>query len=203
VRGPRQEYELTLPGLADRAHVSADGRLLGVVDRDAPISLPLAVPAEGLDLEVLVESMGRVNYGPWLGEHKGLVEGVRHGGQHLFGWTTAALPLSAQPALPATVDATGVAAPAFFRGTFEAAAPADAFLDTTGWGKGYVWVNGFALGRYWDRGPQRTLYCPAPVIRAGANEVVVLELDARPEEPVLALVDDLDLGPTATQPGVG
>ena len=56
-------------------------------------------------------------------------------------------------------------------------APADLFLDTGEWGKGIAWLNGFPLGRYWRRGPQRTLYVPRPVVRAGANELVVLELD--------------------------
>ena len=55
---------------------------------------------------------------------------------------------------------------------------ADLFLDTRGWGKGYAWVNGFFLGRYWRRGPQRTLYVPGPVTRAGENHVVIVELEA-------------------------
>jgi beta-galactosidase len=67
----------------------------------------------------------------------------------------------------------------FLRGFLEVAEPADAYLALPGGGKGYVWVNGFCLGRYWEsRGPQRTLCLPWPLLRAGRNEVVVLELDA-------------------------
>ena len=62
--------------------------------------------------------------------------------------------------------------------TFSLDAPADLFLDTRGWGKGYAWVNGFFLGRYWRRGPQRTLFVPGPVTRAGENTVTIVELEA-------------------------
>lgn len=61
---------------------------------------------------------------------------------------------------------------------------------------GNAWVNGFALGRYWSRGPQRSLYVPAPVLRAGTNEVVVLELHAAHRSRTVDFVDAADLGPT-------
>lgn len=56
--------------------------------------------------------------------------------------------------------------------------PADLFLDTSSWGKGVAWINGFNLGRYWSRGPQRTLYVPRTIVHAGINVVTILELDA-------------------------
>ena len=71
-----------------------------------------------------------------------------------------------------------VSGPVGLRGAFVLNEQADLFLDTRGWGKGYAWVNGFFLGRYWRRGPQRTLYVPAPVTRAGDNRVVIVELEA-------------------------
>lgn len=202
IRGPRQAYELTLPGLADRAHVYAAGALLGVLERGSESGLPLAVPAEGVDLEIVVESMGRVNYGPWLGERKGLVGGVLHDQQQVHGFTSVTLPLTSPPELDtmAALDAEAVHGPGFYLGTFSAEGAADGFLTLPGWGKGYVWVNGFALGRYWDRGPQRTLYLPAPVAREGTNDLVLLELDRRPEEPVVTFVGDLDLGESVTAP---
>jgi beta-galactosidase len=67
--------------------------------------------------------------------------------------------------------------PAFYRGAFELAATRDTFLDTRGWGKGTVWVNGHHLGRFWDIGPQQTLYVPAPWLRIGRNDVVLFTLD--------------------------
>ena len=80
--------------------------------------------------------------------------------------------------------------------------PADLFLDTSGWGKGFAWINGFALGRYWSRGPQRTLYVPAPVTRGGCNDLVILELESRREslaDPAARFVPAADLG--AADPG--
>ncbi|MFD1546301.1 hypothetical protein [Nonomuraea guangzhouensis] len=84
-------------------------------------------------------------------------------------------------AYPLTVPATFgdlVEEPrSFFHGTFEVSDPADTFVELPGWGKGYVWVNGFCLGRHRERGPQERLHLPAPLLRAGVNELVVLELD--------------------------
>ncbi len=74
-------------------------------------------------------------------------------------------------------------------------APADLFLDTASWGRGVAWFNGFALGRYWRHGPQRSLYVPAPVVRAGRNVVTVLEFDGAPDA-VVATLPDLALGHT-------
>ena len=45
-----------------------------------------------------------------------------------------------------------------------------------GWGKGAAWINGHALGRFWNVGPQQTLYVPAPWLKSGTNEVVVFTL---------------------------
>ena len=60
-----------------------------------------------------------------------------------------------------------LAGPAFGVGEFVRDEPADLFLSTRDWGKGSVWINGVNIGRYWSRGPQHTLYVPAPVLRAG------------------------------------
>ena len=80
------------------------------------------------------------------------------------------------------------------RGSFSLESPADLFLDTAGWGKGYALVNGFLLGRYWSSGPQRTLYVPAAALHAGENSLVVIELD-RVTEAVARFVAEPDLGP--------
>lgn len=79
----------------------------------------------------------------------------------------------------------GLARPGiFFRGTFRVDKPADAFFDTTGYRKGVIFVNGRNLGRYWDIGPQRRLYCPASWLRAGENQVVVFDLLATQAVPL-------------------
>jgi beta-galactosidase len=71
-----------------------------------------------------------------------------------------------------------VAGPAFARATFDLPSTADLFLSTAGLGKGTAWLNGFCLGRYWSRGPRRTLYAPEPVTRKDGNELIILELGA-------------------------
>lgn len=73
--------------------------------------------------------------------------------------------------------------------------PADLFLDTAAWSKGYAFVNGFFLGRYWRNGPQRTLFVPAPATVAGANRLVVLELEHL-LDPTADFVSALALGDT-------
>jgi beta-galactosidase GanA len=72
----------------------------------------------------------------------------------------------------------------FFRGAFELAQPADTYLDMTAYQKGIVWVNGHNLGRYWDRGPQRRLYCPGVWLRRGKNEIVVFDLHQLEPSPI-------------------
>jgi len=108
-------------------------------------------------------------------------------------------PESAPPGSPTSripvPEAFASAGPAFHHGTFDVSTPADAFLSLPGWTKGQAWINGFHLGRYWNRGPQRTLYVPAPVLRSGANDLVVLELHGTTTSEV-HLTDVPDLGPT-------
>ena len=84
------------------------------------------------------------------------------------------LPMSSTPIPHWTADRA--AGPAFYRGTFELSATGDTFLDMRGWGKGTVWVNGHQLGRFWDIGPQQTLYLPGPWLKRGTNEVVLFDL---------------------------
>ncbi|MGN9839802.1 glycoside hydrolase family 35 protein [Nonomuraea sp. H19] len=174
VPGPREPYPLTVPDLRDRAHLFVNGELVAVLERDRPAP-EVRVPGNAT-VELLVESMGRPNYGPLMGERKGLLGGVLHQQQYLHGGTATPIPLRDVSAVPFREEVTGEAR-SFFRCELDVAEPADAFLALPDWGKGYVWVNGVLLGRYWDKGPQRTLYIPAPLLRAGLNEIVLLELD--------------------------
>jgi beta-galactosidase len=186
-------------GVGDRAQVFVDGAPAGVLERERhDETLPVRIPRPGATLEVLVENMGGVNYGPHIGTPKGLLGPVSFEGTVLRDWDCHPLPLDgpdaaeAVPFVPAGQVASAV--PAFHRGTFRVAAPADAFLALPGWTKGQAWVNGFPLGRYWNRGPQRTLYVPAPVLRPGTNELLLLELHGTTSARVL-LTDTPDLGP--------
>ncbi|MFI8964643.1 beta-galactosidase family protein [Streptomyces sp. NPDC053493] len=184
VPGPRQPYPLAVSGLRDRATVYVDGVLAGVLDtEEAELPEPVAGPAV---VELWVESLGRVNYGPRLAEPKGVTGGMRHERQYLHGVRARGLRLDAfGPEAVAKVPCGPVpagagpagAGPGLYRAAVEVPAPGDAALRLPGWTRGFVWVNGFCLGRYWNTGPQESLFVPGPVLREGANEVWVLELE--------------------------
>jgi beta-galactosidase len=195
--GPLVRYDVDLPAfhsravlafaeVRDLAWVHVDGVPVGRLSRTLH-ERALAIP-EGTRLTVLVEDQGRVNYGHRLGEAKGLIGGATLDGAPLTGWT--ATPVDLASVVGAGVGTTGRS---LLRGTFDLDAPTDLFLDTTAWGKGFAFVNGFFLGRYWQSVPQQTLYVPAPVLRAGANEIVVLELE-QAVEPVARFVAQPSLG---------
>jgi beta-galactosidase len=179
----------------DRAWVLLDGVPVGVMSRDAHERAVVLPDARG-ELVIVVEDQGRVNYGARLGEHKGLIGGVALDGVELADWSVRPVDLDRVPELAAHGRADGfIAGPTLAWGEFELDAPADLFVDTLHWGKGLVWVNSFLLGRYWRRGPQRTLIVPAPVTRAGRNEVAVLEFETI-AEPVLRTLAAPELGHT-------
>ena len=168
----------------DRAQVFLDRAGVGVLARDHhDRALALPPDARGM-LELLVEDQGRVDYGPRIGEAKGLIGPARLNGQPIEGWSVLPLNLAViEPVAEAlrTVSEDvpkALIGPVFARATFDLAEPGDLHLDTSAWGKGVVWINGFCLGRYWSRGPQRTLYVPGPVLRAQRNELILFELHA-------------------------
>lgn len=184
---------LTLGEVRDRAWVYLDGELVGILSRDAH-EHAIALPRSSGRLALLVEDQGRVNYGPRLGEHKGLIGPARLDGVELSGWSVRPIDLDAVPGLSLHA-ASAIPGPRIARARFELTSQSDLFLDTASWGKGMAWINGFALGRYWRRGPQNTLYVPAPATRAGTNELVVLELEVLTSTAV-RFVDGLRLGHT-------
>jgi len=170
---------LTIDGLHDRAVVFLDGLRLGVLERDGATSLALPVEGGAGRLAIVVESLGRINYGPYTGEGKGIMRGVMIGRRLVNGWTHRPVPQDAPAAASASttsishVDASDGVAVA----SFEIDEPLDAWLAFPGGAKGMVWLNGFLLGRYWKVGPQETLYAPAPLWKVGRNEIVVLDTD--------------------------
>ncbi|WP_435743487.1 glycoside hydrolase family 35 protein [Microbacterium sp. PMB16] len=168
---------LTVEDVRDLAWVSVDGQPVGTLSRTRH-DRALRIPA-GRSLSILVEDQGRVNYDHRLGEEKGLIGAIALDGVPLTGWRST--PLDVRP-IAAEVGARDGGAPAgesptAWTAEFTLETDAALFLDTAAWGKGYAFVNGFFLGRYWRNGPQRTLYVPAPVTRAGSNRLVVLELE--------------------------
>jgi len=190
---------LSFGEVRDRAQVFVDGNPVGVLHRDhhdRTISLP---PGERLDL--LVEDQGRVNYGPRIGEDKGLIGPATLDGAELRDWQVLPLDVdgfvrsgSALFAPVPAADSGSLSGPSFARGRFTAEPGVDLFLSTAGWGKGQAWINGFNLGRFWDRGPQTTLYVPGPVLGTD-NELVILCLHGT-ESTRARFVDRPDLGHT-------
>ncbi|UNK72078.1 beta-galactosidase family protein [Microbacterium sp. H1-D42] len=188
---------LAFAEVRDRAHVFLDGVRVGVIDREQGERV-IAIPATGGELCVLVEHLGGVNYGPRLGEVKGLIGPATLDGVVLEGWLAGPLDLDLDTVRAALQFAPAVGAPVagpvFASGAFGLDEPADLHLRIGDWGSGVVWVNGFNLGRHWSRGPQRTLYVPGPILRAGQNEIIVLELAGMPSA-VAEFVARPDLGP--------
>jgi hypothetical protein len=174
----RKSGKLVITDLHDYATVFVDGKLIGTLDRrlgEKSIDLPRTDnPMPVLDL--LVEGMGHINFAQDMIDRKGITERVTLSGMTLMNWDVFLLPLSDSWVGSLPADATLDGRPGtFFKGTFSLAAPADTFIDMTGYKKGVVWVNGHNLGRYWEIGPQKRLYCPASWLKAGQNVVVVFD----------------------------
>lgn len=196
--------ELAVPGVNDYAIIYVNGKLEGTLDRTAKQSrVHIDSDAAENRIDILVENSGRINSTRMMrGENKGISGEVQLSGDVLKGWSTYLLPMN-----PASIaDATGMPVeakfekhahakvamrgPAFYRGSFtvdaKTGAIPDTFFDVRDLGKGAVWINGYPIGRYWNIGPQATLYVPGPWLRPGRNEIVVLDLFARTHLPKLA-----------------
>jgi beta-galactosidase len=150
----------------------------------------VTLPAGKVQLDILVENLGRVNFGEYLLQNtKGITKSVTLGGKELTGWQQYGLPFDQAPAVTKTGAApTATSGPVLRTGTFTVATPTDTYLDLRQWGKGSVWVNGHHLGRYWAIGPQQTLYVPAEWLKKGANDITVLEL-LKPQQASLSGLD--------------
>lgn len=168
--------KLVLKNLRDYAVVLLNGKRVGFLDRRrASQSVSVNVPAGNATLDILVENCGRINYGPQLTDNKkGITESVRIGEKILTGWEIYSLPVKSVSNLK--LDSSQTEAPTFRRGRFHLNSTGDTYLDMRGWFKGAVWINGHNLGRYWQIGPQQTLYVPGSWLRKGENEVVILDL---------------------------
>lgn len=187
ISGPRPLSKLVLQDVHDRAQIFLDGVYQGVIERNkhdlkleyVDTDITFAIPPEGATLEILVENLGRVNYGWKLRDPKGITEGVRFERQFLYHWNIHTLPLDQLDGLSFSekpLETKNDSEPTFYRAKFQVDEVADTFINMQGWTKGVVYINGFNLGRYWEIGPQQTLYLPAPLLQLGENELIILEL---------------------------
>lgn len=173
---------LHIEGLRDYATVSIDGRIVARLDRRTGED-SIRIDASGrVTLDLLVENCGRINYGSQFPiDRKGITGRVTLDGHELTPWEMYRLPMEPLPGL--RFDGTPPSAPCFYKGAFTIEKPADTFFDVSDLGKGVLWVNGRNLGRFWNIGPQRSLYVPEPWLCEGRNEVVafdVIERNSRP-----------------------
>ena len=127
-------------------------------------------------LDILVENLGRINYGPFLNDNrKGITSRVSLGGRELTGWAMYPLPFTDLSGVRYTEQEHG-RGPVIRRVHFQLEDTADTYLDMRTWGKGAVWLNGRSLGRYWNIGPTQTVYVPGPWLRKGENELIIFEM---------------------------
>lgn len=175
IKGKLEALKLNLQEVRDRALIYLNGEYQGVIDRNNKQEILLSADGPESTLEILVENMARINYGPLLKDPKGITEGVRIGNQFLFNWDIYTIPLKDIENIKYG-NGNKEEYPTFYRGSFEVKEVGDTYLDFEGWEKGVVFINGFNLGRYWKAGPQKRLYLPAPLLKEGKNEIVVFEL---------------------------
>ena len=175
IKGKLEALKLNLQEVRDRALIYLNGEYQGVIDRNNKQEILLSANGPESTLEILVENMARINYGPLLKDPKGITEGVRIGNQFLFNWDIYTIPLKDIENIKYG-NGNREEYPTFYRGSFEVKEVGDTYLDFEGWEKGVVFINGFNLGRYWKAGPQKRLYLPAPLLKEGTNEIVVFEL---------------------------
>lgn len=173
---------LLIDEVHDWAQVYADGKLLGRLDRRrGQNSLTLPALAAGTQLDILIEAMGRVNFDVAIHDRKGITRKVELISEperkELKGWKVYNLPVDYSFA-KAKKYATGQKqeGPAYYRASFQVNQVGDVFLDMQTWGKGMVWVNGKAMGRFWEIGPQQTLFMPGCWLKKGKNEIIILDL---------------------------
>ncbi|MEG2017475.1 MAG: beta-galactosidase [Clostridium sp.] len=189
LEGPLEELPLSIDEVHDRAQVFINGEEAAVYYRNREpqlmsdkfrlekAKLMVKVPKEGLKLDILVENMGRINYGPYIKDFKGITEGVRLQGQFLHEADVWNLEMQDLSKLQFK-DVEKVEGPAFFKGKLtidKVEDIADTFIALENFNKGVVFINGFNLGRYWNVGPQLNLYVPYPLLKCGENEIIVFE----------------------------
>lgn len=173
---------LKITEVHDWAQVFADGKLLARLDRrHGEFETTLPQLKAGTQLDILVEAMGRVNFDKSIHDRKGITEKVElisgSDVQDLKNWSIFNLPFDYKFAKKKKYKKDqALSMPAYYQATFTLDETGDTFLDMSTWGKGLVWVNGHALGRFWEIGPQQTLFMPGCWLKKGKNEIVVLDI---------------------------
>lgn len=169
---------LKLKELRDYAQVYVDGKYLGSLDRRLKQdSMNLTGISSDAVLDLWVENNGRINYGPFLNDNRhGITESVSLDGRAISGWKMYRFPFETTGTFSFSKNKdqkTGH--PALYKGSFTLRQLGDTYLDLRTFGKGFVFLNGHHLGKYWNIGPQQTIYVPACWLKKGRNEVIVFD----------------------------
>lgn len=187
--------KIRLWGANDRANILVGKKpVLTLYDRELLVEHDLHVDfKQGERIDILVENMGRVNFGPLMEkQRKGIDQCVQINGHMHNNWKHYPLPLNNVEAIDFSKEYLENT-PAFYKFELVVSELGDTFLDFEGWGKGCVFVNGFNIGRFWEIGPQKRLYIPAPLLRVGRNEIIVFETEGKVSE-TITLKDEPDVG---------
>lgn len=168
---------LQIKELRDYATVYLNGQRISVLDRHLrQDSLQLKGAKKGDVLDILLENNGRINYGPYLTDNRqGITEKVTLNGTELTGWKMYKFPFQNTSNFKYSTKAITGAQPALYKGSFNLTETGDTWLDLSNFGKGFVFLNGINIGKYWNIGPQQTLYIPAGWLKKGANEFVIFD----------------------------
>jgi beta-galactosidase len=182
--------KLVVTDVHDFATVFLNGAYIGYLDRrEGKNSIDL--PPSGVKnpvLEILVEGMGRINFGPEIIDRKGITDRVTLNGMTLMNWKVYNLPMEKKYIYDLRSSGKSLTKPGiFYRGTFFVQKNGDTYFDLSNYSKGVVWVNGHNLGRYWNIGPQKRLYCPESWLFEGPNEILVFDLLLTEPKPILGM----------------
>ncbi len=181
---------LAITEVHDWAQVFINGKRIAILDRRKnQFSVRMPACKEGDRLDILIEAMGRVNFGEAIHDRKGITERVelitQNNSRKLTGWEVFSFPTDSKfNTNKSYAKGKSSDMPAYYKATFNLEETGDVFLDMQTWGKGMVWVNGIALGRFWEIGPQQTLFMPGCWLKKGKNEIIVLDLKG-PKEAII------------------
>ena len=175
---------LEIPGLRDYATVYVNGERVGELNRYYNrYSVFVEIPFDAT-LDILVENWGRINFGEEIvNNRKGIVGPVTVNGMELSDWFMYRLPMDGAPGPDKTAEVRAGTLeasflhrkPVLYTGSFNLSETGDTFIDMSAWGKGIVFINGKNIGRYWQAGPQQTLYVPGVWLKKGENRIVIFE----------------------------
>lgn len=196
VKANEMVEEIRLEGASDRVQCYLDRGFVGTFFAENMWEKLEAQSSEcGGTLDLLCENIGRENFGTGLeSQRKGISNGVKINDHRQFGFDIYPLPLDEKQV--EKIDfSCGYSenVPAFYKFEFDVDEPCDTFVDTDGFGKGCAFVNGFNLGRFWEIGPQKRLYLPAPLLKKGRNTIVIFETEGKAADYIF-LADEHKLG---------